>query len=160
MKQCTKCHETKPLAQYHRDSQRSDGLYPSCKVCVLAARKARAKANPERTRENQRKWEAAYRERNPEKIAEKQRRRKSRGKDIVRQYAKDTGQELCLRCGHDGSNGNRLEWDHIDPATKSFRIADSYHRSPDTILAELTKCQRLCNQCHEAKTASGRALGK
>jgi len=34
MKQCTKCKETKPVSEYHKDKYRSDGLHHRCKHCV------------------------------------------------------------------------------------------------------------------------------
>lgn len=36
-KRCTKCGETKPLAEYHRDASTSDGHARWCKACVRAA---------------------------------------------------------------------------------------------------------------------------
>lgn len=32
-KVCTKCLGTKPIAEFHRDSQKRDGRYPSCRSC-------------------------------------------------------------------------------------------------------------------------------
>ena len=34
MKQCTKCHTTKPLSDFHRDRNASDGRRSWCKVCI------------------------------------------------------------------------------------------------------------------------------
>ena len=35
-KRCTKCGETKPLDEYHRDKRSKDGRVPRCKACVKA----------------------------------------------------------------------------------------------------------------------------
>ena len=35
-KQCSKCREIKNLSEFYKDSTKFDGIYPSCKVCVLA----------------------------------------------------------------------------------------------------------------------------
>lgn len=34
MKKCTKCGETKPLTEFHKDRSRPDGLHHSCKECA------------------------------------------------------------------------------------------------------------------------------
>ena len=54
----------------------------------------------------------------------------------------------CVRCGA----VEQLEFDHIDPATKSFNLSIGWSRSWDTIVAELGKCQLLCHDCHKAKS--------
>ena len=45
-----------------------------------------------------------------------------------------------------------LEFDHIDPTTKSFNIAAGYTKPKEVLLAEVAKCQLLCNKCHIEKT--------
>ena len=72
-----------------------------------------------------------------------------RGKDFVAQYAKNNGQDKCVKCG----TTDKLEWDHIDPSTKSFVITQRYHWTTERLENELKKCQRLCRPCHIAKTA-------
>lgn len=84
-KACTRCGEVKPLTEYHRASQASDGRKPWCKVCALAAAEKRrrenrdkcnaaieaAKAkNPEKYKAMSRKWQRAH----PEKAREQLRR--------------------------------------------------------------------------------------
>ena len=54
----------------------------------------------------------------------------------------------CAKCGAT----DRLEFDHIEPSTKLFKISDVARRE-DLWLAELAKCQLLCNACHREKTA-------
>jgi 5-methylcytosine-specific restriction endonuclease McrA len=45
-KQCNKCGEWKPRADFYRDSAARDGLHGRCKECSVASRKAWAKNNP------------------------------------------------------------------------------------------------------------------
>lgn len=59
----------------------------------------------------------------------------------------------CVECG----SVEELQFDHIDPATKSFSIMRRWNRSWDSLLDELQKCQLLCNTCHLAKTKRQRA---
>lgn len=48
MKACTKCGETKPLDEYHREKRTRDGRVSHCKACVSAARAEYYTANRER----------------------------------------------------------------------------------------------------------------
>lgn len=58
-------------------------------------------------------------------------------------------------CAHCGSTG-RLEFDHIDPSTVSFRIGSNLLARLDTLIEELNKCQLLCHPCHVVKTREDR----
>jgi hypothetical protein len=59
----------------------------------------------------------------------------------------------CERCGV--SDPRVLEFDHIDPKSKSFSIARGISDilSWENILVEIKKCQVLCANCHKIKTA-------
>lgn len=59
----------------------------------------------------------------------------------------------CVGCGE--SDVVVLDFDHIDPKTKSLgisRMSASMHFSLDRIRAEMAKCQVLCANCHRRKT--------
>ena len=62
-KTCTKCGETKPTTEFHKNKAKSDGLRYRCKVCHRADRKAWREANPEKVKARSKAW----REANPEK---------------------------------------------------------------------------------------------
>ncbi len=51
------------------------------------------------------------------------------------------------------SSTRGLEFDHIDPATKSFGISESWALSLACLEEELKKCQLLCEDHHKEKTA-------
>ena len=56
----------------------------------------------------------------------------------------------CAKCG----STEELEFDHIDPATKSFTVASRLDTGRIELLElELKKCQLLCLDCHNEKTA-------
>ena len=54
-------------------------------------------------------------------------------------------------CAHCGSTG-RLEFDHINPTTRLFRIGTYIGWNREKLLPELMKCQLLCRPCHTKKT--------
>ena len=54
----------------------------------------------------------------------------------------------CVECGCTET----LEFDHIDPSTKSFNIAAGYTKPKEVLLEEVAKCQLLCQKCHIKKT--------
>lgn len=54
----------------------------------------------------------------------------------------------CVECGCT----KELEFDHIDPSTKSFNITAGYSKPKELLLEELSKCQLLCVSCHREKT--------
>jgi hypothetical protein len=54
----------------------------------------------------------------------------------------------CVECGCTET----LEFDHIDPSTKSFNISAGYHKPKEVLEEELAKCQLLCNKCHIEKS--------
>ncbi len=55
-KQCSKCKEVKSASEFYKDSTKTDGLYPSCKVCVLA-KQSWKNATPSQSR----KWSLSKR---------------------------------------------------------------------------------------------------
>jgi 5-methylcytosine-specific restriction endonuclease McrA len=54
--------------------------------------------------------------------------------------------KACAKC----ESTERLELDHIDPATKEHHAVWSWTKARRD--AELQKCQALCHACHKAKT--------
>jgi hypothetical protein len=55
------------------------------------------------------------------------------------------------KCAECGAIEN-LEFDHIDPAEKSFSVAPVLTHSWEKIESEIKKCQLLCKPCHALKT--------
>ena len=56
----------------------------------------------------------------------------------------------CARCGVT----ENLQFDHIDPETKSFEISQSFDKGWNKLVEELKKCQLLCKPCHREKTTN------
>jgi hypothetical protein len=59
----------------------------------------------------------------------------------------------CVKCG----STSDLEFDHIDPTTKSFTLTGKNLDKPwQAVLAEAHLCQLLCGPHHNEKTSSER----
>lgn len=54
----------------------------------------------------------------------------------------------CVVCG----TIEMLEFDHVDPATKTYNVTLIMLHSDDRLYDELDKCQLLCHTCHKEKT--------
>lgn len=54
----------------------------------------------------------------------------------------------CSQCG----SRQDLEFDHIDPDTKTFSILRHWKWPIEKLMPELAKCQLLCKDCHKLKT--------
>lgn len=55
---------------------------------------------------------------------------------------------VCVVCG----TTERLELDHIDPATKRFSFGQAYKQREEIFWEEVDKCQLLCKTHHVEKT--------
>ena len=60
----------------------------------------------------------------------------------------------CARC----LETDELQFDHIDPSTKSMTIAKMWTASEERFQAELAKCQLLCVPHHLEKTLAERGM--
>jgi len=58
-KTCTRCHKSKPLDEFYKDTRAKDGLRSECKDCARAYSRAWKVANPDRHRGHSRAWVAA-----------------------------------------------------------------------------------------------------
>jgi len=53
----------------------------------------------------------------------------------------------CVRCGYK-EHPTALQFNHINPAEKSFEISTSYNMNWDNLQKEIDKCEVLCANCH------------
>ena len=83
-------------------------------------------------------------EKHQEKLVGGQRKlRKERKQHLVERLG-----GKCVECG----TTHLLEFDHIDPLTKSFTIASKMTSNIEVLYDEVDKCQLLCRYCHYEKT--------
>lgn len=72
-------------------------------------------------------------------------------KNRIRKRRKYLENLLGGKCQDCGSTDN-LQFDHIDPASKSFRISEHISKPLEELQREIDKCQLLCRNCHLKKT--------
>ena len=64
----------------------------------------------------------------------------------------------CHKCGN--TNVDDLDFDHIDPSTKTMAVAEASSLSNERFQEEVSKCQLLCRAtCHLEKSVDEGSLG-
>ena len=97
MKTCTKCCETKPLDDFHRNRSSADGRNTRCRECVAEDKRRYYEANRDKLRERHRRYREGnrdkvlensrrYYEENRDKVLERKRRRDEANRDKVLEY--------------------------------------------------------------------------
>lgn len=139
MRTCSICEIEKAEQDFFYRDKKAGKLHSQCKTCYSNQRQKTWKEYYYRHGSN-------YRER----AVDRNRRLKASLREQLYSYLAD---KQCVSCGI--KDPRVLEFDHIDPKTKSFAIARAVHDilSWDKILAEVSKCQVLCANCHKIKTA-------
>lgn len=80
MKRCSSCKVEKDRAEFHVETQRKDGLYPSCKACRKMA-KAASMAKDPRRKIRHRAQISDWRQKNKSRVLEQDRARR-----LVKKY--------------------------------------------------------------------------
>ena len=128
-KRCPTCTKDLPVENFHLNKAKKDGLAVSCKACQREASRKHYRANKQ-----------AYLDRNQKQ------RRKVRIKLFERK--KDMP---CTDCGGI-FHPFIMEFDHIDPSTKTFSVSRAGCRSEKRINEEIAKCEPVCANCHKMRT--------
>ena len=98
-KTCTKCGETKPLDDFHRNKTGAGGRRPDCKECVRECSRRYYEENRdkrlecsrryyEENRDKVREYKRSYYEESRDKVRECQRRYREENRDIINQEKK------------------------------------------------------------------------
>ena len=128
MKECRKCKETKSFDEFHQNTRnKKTGLSAWCKVCQKQNKKEHYQANRDQYIQNGLK-----------------------GREWFLEYKKGL---KCERCGF--SHPAALDFHHIDPSTKSFRMSDinPCMKNREKMFEEIKKCEVLCANCHRIEHA-------
>lgn len=148
MKQCSKCNETKPFAEYHKDIKGKYGYVAQCKSCVkikskqwywnnrsreLTKSSQRYAANPELYRQRAKEWadanreykranDRAYQKNNLDKYRMTSQRRKARKRQngIFKISSKELQRLYSSPCTYCGSTLN-IQADHVIPIARGGR---------------------------------------
>ena len=68
--------------------------------------------------------------------------------DARREWLQSLKDKPCKRCGIK-YHRCAMDWHHVDPSTKLFKIASKYFRiGKQRILEEVSKCELYCSNCH------------
>lgn len=129
-KECTRCHEVKPLTEYCKSSRHKLGVQPACKSCMNAAY-------------------TKSRQKNKQRYLDVANQRKNNIVDMIWKYKEDHG---CIVCGE--SSASCIDFHHTDPTTKDFEISSMRYHSWENVLTEIKKCVTVCRNCH-AKIHAG-----
>lgn len=131
-KTCTKCKQIKDVTSFSTSKKAKDGLHTQCRACVNEAVKAYRKNNPEYAKKNQ----------------DDKDKRVSAKRQFVWDYLME---HPCEACGI--TDPRIMDFDHIDPSTKSAEVGYLIHRSSmETLKAEIAKCRVLCANCHRIRS--------
>lgn len=124
MKTCTKCKETKKLAEFCKFARAKDGYQPACKKCMAKA------------------YNASRAKKKEHYLATAQKRR-NQIQEQVRNWKSKKG---CSNC--EEAFGPCLELHHLDPSTKEDNPSNLASVSFESFLKEAEKCIVLCANCH------------
>ena len=115
----------------------------SCKHCEVEFTPSKHKKAQRFCSDKCRK--AAHYQNNKEYYSNKFKENYRKRTEALNKIKLDSG---CKTCGYN-AHPAALEFNHIDPATKSANIADKImHWSWGRILEEVEKCEVLCSNCH------------
>ena len=123
-KTCTKCGETKPLDDFHRDKTGAGGRRPDCKECVREYKRRYHEENRDKELDRHRR----YHEENRDKVRERKRRYYEENRDKVLEYK---------RRYHEENRDKVLEYKrryHEENRDKRLEDARRYHEENRDIL--------------------------
>jgi hypothetical protein len=135
MKKCSVCNSEKPISQFAARNQKLEQYRTYCKECDKKKRS---------------KYKCEYYKNNKEKHRTAVQRLRDRNKEYARNIKQNS---CCAECGE--NRWQCLDFDHIDPSTKSFNISRIIHEghSIEKLQIEIDKCQILCANCHRFRTS-------
>lgn len=138
VKICRYCKESKVASEFHKSSDRKDGLQNHCKECKRIYDRKRYKEDPAKV------------------IAEVQGRQTVK-KEILWDIKLRSG---CVDCGYK-EHPEALDFDHLPDSIKEFDISRAVYAgiSLERILLEVAKCEVVCSNCHRVRSANRNRRG-
>lgn len=130
-KQCTRCRVDKAASSFSKRSSAKDGLQSCCKSCQAEMDRKNYRGNADRRG----------------RILESNERRRLRQTQRVTDIKAAAG---CADCGV--RDPVVLEFDHVTAGDKVADIATMTKGPWSQILAEISKCEVVCANCHRRRT--------
>jgi len=88
----------------------------------------------------------AYQKKHPEATRARTQRASHAHRERKRSLVRELKSGGCTRC--EERDPACLDFHHIDPATKLFRISEPLCGREEVVRAEVAKCVLLCSNCH------------
>lgn len=127
LKTCKRCNTEKARSEFHRHSNRLDGLQTYCKSCKSGISSDLIKRNPELLTVQ----------------AERNKVNRAANRKYVSDYKESHG---CLKCGE--KHPACLDLHHTDQSIKDSSVSQMLYNCKDKIDVEIAKCVVLCSNCH------------
>lgn len=129
-KACNHCGETKPLSEFNRQSNKTDGHRNTCRPCSKQANRDLYQENRDRY------YETAVRYR-----------------DELLRRVRDLKDVPCADCGL-RFDPVCMDFDHLpgQPKVKSIARMVQSRVAWEKIEAEIAKCEVVCSNCHRLRT--------
>ncbi len=134
-KPCSKCKIVKPLSEFWTNRQQKSGLQPHCKDC-------HRKDQP-RWKEGKSRGGKSWYQQNKEEHKRKTYERVARNKKLIDDL-KNKPCSICGGCFHPAA----MDWHHRNGSDKIKGIGEMRGWSQEKILAEISKCDLVCSNCH------------
>lgn len=134
LRRCSKCRVLKPLVEFPFREAATGKRGHYCRRCQAAYRRAHYERN-----------RSDYLQRAMNEV----RLKREDGLLLLHEYLRS---HPCVDCGE--TDIVTLEFDHIDPATKTMPVGAMIGRRRwSIVLAEIQKCEVRCANCHRRRTA-------
>lgn len=148
-KTCINCEETKPLTGFNKKKSQASGYNPQCRECV---NKGRANKRLELKAAGITPRNDTYNKENRERINAWRTEKRKETRDFIRSLKIGRPCDMCGGLFPPVA----MDWDHLDPAKKSFEICQEGIRemySQERLLEEIDKCRLICANCHRVHSA-------
>ena len=146
---CTKCLQSKPISEFHKDARLKTGRMARCKSCTSEYKRSYYKSSQGQA------VVKAYIERNKEKRSKYNKEYSQKFRDS--QFKNQRKLEFCLYkggcCSECGFVANEetiaaFDFHHLDPSEKEYTPSDMLMLKKEKVFQELDKCVLLCSNCH------------
>jgi hypothetical protein len=131
MKQCSRCRQWLPVGEFSVNRAKRDGLQNNCRTC-------------------QRDYVRGHYAANHWYYIDKAKRGKQKQRSAYRRLLVELKQVACMDCGGMFPPW-AMDFDHVR-GVKLFNLSRGSGRGRRGMLAEVSKCDIVCSNCHRDRT--------